>query len=106
MRTFIAVADAGRFQQAAADLSTTQQAVSRRVAALERDLARPPSAPTRPRPHRRHLDVILGPPLLIAALSAGYSGTMETMTAGSEWIAIVAYENVAGCPSPMAATRA
>lgn len=38
VRTFVAVVDAGRFQQAAADLSVTQQAVSKRVAALERDL--------------------------------------------------------------------
>lgn len=39
MRTFVAVADAGQFQEAAAALSLTQQAVSKRVAALERDLA-------------------------------------------------------------------
>jgi DNA-binding transcriptional LysR family regulator len=32
------VADAGQFQQAAADLSITQQAVSKRIAALEKDL--------------------------------------------------------------------
>ena len=38
MRTFVAVADAGQFQHAAADLSITQQAVSKRIAALERDL--------------------------------------------------------------------
>lgn len=38
MRTFVAVADAGQFQEAAADLSITQQAVSKRVAALEKDL--------------------------------------------------------------------
>ncbi|GAA2576008.1 LysR family transcriptional regulator [Actinomadura fulvescens] len=38
VRTFVAVADAGQFQQAAADLSITQQAVSKRVAALEKDL--------------------------------------------------------------------
>jgi DNA-binding transcriptional LysR family regulator len=38
VRTFVAVADAGQFQEAAADLSITQQAVSKRVAALERDL--------------------------------------------------------------------
>lgn len=36
--TFIAVADAGQFQEAAADLSVTQQAVSKRVAALENSL--------------------------------------------------------------------
>ncbi|MBH5338336.1 LysR family transcriptional regulator [Streptomyces pactum] len=39
VRTFVAVADAGRFQDAAAGLSVTQQAVSKRIAALERDLA-------------------------------------------------------------------
>jgi DNA-binding transcriptional LysR family regulator len=38
VRTFVAVADAGQFQEAAADLSVTQQAVSKRVAALEKDL--------------------------------------------------------------------
>jgi DNA-binding transcriptional LysR family regulator len=38
VRTFVAVADAGRFQEAAAGLSITQQAVSKRVAALEKDL--------------------------------------------------------------------
>lgn len=38
MRTFVAAADAGQFQVAAAALSITQQAVSKRVAALERDL--------------------------------------------------------------------
>jgi DNA-binding transcriptional LysR family regulator len=38
VRTFAAVAGAGRFQDAAADLSITQQAVSKRIAALERDL--------------------------------------------------------------------
>ncbi|MEU3252282.1 LysR family transcriptional regulator [Streptomyces sp. NPDC006997] len=38
IRTFVAVADAGRFQEAAAGLAVTQQAVSKRVAALERDL--------------------------------------------------------------------
>lgn len=38
VRTFIAVTDAGRFQEAAAGLSVTQQAVSKRVAALEADL--------------------------------------------------------------------
>ncbi|MFJ5609661.1 LysR family transcriptional regulator [Streptomyces sp. NPDC093221] len=38
VRTFVAVADAGQFQKAAADLSITQQAVSKRVAALERAL--------------------------------------------------------------------
>ncbi|MGM1064628.1 LysR family transcriptional regulator [Saccharothrix sp. Mg75] len=35
VRTFVAAADAGRFQDAADDLSVTQQAVSKRVAALE-----------------------------------------------------------------------
>jgi DNA-binding transcriptional LysR family regulator len=38
VRTFVAVADSGQFQMAAADLSLTQQAVSKRVAALEQDL--------------------------------------------------------------------
>ncbi|WP_147942968.1 LysR family transcriptional regulator [Microbispora sp. CSR-4] len=38
VRTFVAVADAGQFQEAAADLAVTQQAVSKRIAALERDL--------------------------------------------------------------------
>lgn len=38
VRTFVAVADAGQFQRAAADLSITQQAVSKRIAALEKDL--------------------------------------------------------------------
>ncbi|MFG2089204.1 MULTISPECIES: LysR family transcriptional regulator [unclassified Spirillospora] len=38
VRTFVAVADAGRFQDAAADLSITQQAVSKRIAVLEKDL--------------------------------------------------------------------
>ncbi|MER7702599.1 LysR family transcriptional regulator [Kitasatospora sp. NPDC097605] len=38
VRTFAAVAGSGQFQRAAADLSVTQQAVSKRVAALERDL--------------------------------------------------------------------
>ena len=38
VRTFVAVADAGQFSEAAADLSITQQAVSKRIAALERDL--------------------------------------------------------------------
>jgi DNA-binding transcriptional LysR family regulator len=38
VRTFVAVVDAGRFQEAAADLAITQQAVSKRIAALEKDL--------------------------------------------------------------------
>jgi DNA-binding transcriptional LysR family regulator len=38
VRTFVAVAEAGQFQEAAADLSITQQAVSKRIAALEKDL--------------------------------------------------------------------
>ncbi|UNO38562.1 LysR family transcriptional regulator [Streptomyces sp. MST-110588] len=38
VRTFVAVADAGQFQKAAADLSLTQQAVSKRIATLEQDL--------------------------------------------------------------------
>jgi DNA-binding transcriptional LysR family regulator len=38
VRTFLAVADTGRFTDAADDLALTQQAVSKRIAALERDL--------------------------------------------------------------------
>ncbi|MFD5027542.1 LysR family transcriptional regulator [Streptomyces sp. NPDC058373] len=38
VRTFVAVAEAGQFQEAAADLSITPQAVSKRIAALEGDL--------------------------------------------------------------------
>ncbi|MDG4862717.1 LysR family transcriptional regulator, partial [Streptomyces sp. T-3] len=38
VRTFVAVADAGQFQEAAAGLAITQQAVSKRIAALEKDL--------------------------------------------------------------------
>ncbi|MGG2464167.1 LysR family transcriptional regulator [Streptomyces sp. RGM 3693] len=38
VRTFVAVADAGRFQDAAAELSITQQAVSKRIATLEKIL--------------------------------------------------------------------
>jgi DNA-binding transcriptional LysR family regulator len=38
VRTFVAVADAGRFRDAADDLAVTQQAVSKRVAALEKSL--------------------------------------------------------------------
>jgi DNA-binding transcriptional LysR family regulator len=38
VRTFVAAADAGRFQDAATDLSVTQQAVSKRIAALEKTL--------------------------------------------------------------------
>jgi DNA-binding transcriptional LysR family regulator len=38
IRTFVAVADAGQFRDAAADLAVTQQAVSKRVAALEKGL--------------------------------------------------------------------
>ena len=38
VRTFVAVVDAGQFQEAAADLAITQQAVSKRIAALEKDL--------------------------------------------------------------------
>jgi DNA-binding transcriptional LysR family regulator len=38
VRTFVAVADAGQFQGAAADLLITQQAVSKRIAALEKEL--------------------------------------------------------------------
>ncbi|NEB80464.1 LysR family transcriptional regulator, partial [Streptomyces sp. SID14478] len=38
LRTFVAVADEGQFQVAAAELDVSQQAVSKRVAALEREL--------------------------------------------------------------------
>ncbi|MFF9221805.1 LysR family transcriptional regulator [Streptomyces viridosporus] len=38
VRTFVAAADAGQFQVAAAELAVTQQAVSKRIAVLERDL--------------------------------------------------------------------
>jgi DNA-binding transcriptional LysR family regulator len=38
VRTFVAAADAGQFQEAAAELSITQQAVSKRIAVLEKDL--------------------------------------------------------------------
>ncbi|MER5731801.1 LysR family transcriptional regulator [Streptomyces sp. NPDC002138] len=38
VRTFVTVADAGRFQEAAAQLALTQQAVSKRVAVLEKSL--------------------------------------------------------------------
>jgi DNA-binding transcriptional LysR family regulator len=38
VRTFVAIADVGQFQKAADELSVTQQAVSKRVAALEKDL--------------------------------------------------------------------
>ncbi|MGW7255261.1 LysR family transcriptional regulator [Streptomyces sp. NPDC054834] len=38
VRTFVALAEAGQFQKAAVDLSITQQAVSKRIAALERNL--------------------------------------------------------------------
>lgn len=38
VRTFVAVAEAGRFQAAADDLGVTQQAASKRVATLERQL--------------------------------------------------------------------
>ncbi|WP_128428542.1 LysR family transcriptional regulator [Streptomyces cyaneus] len=38
VRTFVAAADAGRFQDAAATLSITQQAVSKRIATLEKRL--------------------------------------------------------------------
>lgn len=38
VRTFVAVAETGQFQKAAVDLSITQQAVSKRVATLERAL--------------------------------------------------------------------
>ncbi|MEU0441815.1 LysR family transcriptional regulator [Streptomyces sp. NPDC006186] len=38
VRTFVAVAEAGQFQEAADELGVTQQAVSKRIAALERAL--------------------------------------------------------------------
>ncbi|MEU6086379.1 LysR family transcriptional regulator [Streptomyces sp. NPDC047085] len=38
VRTFVAVADSGQFQEAAAILAVTQQAVSKRIAALEKEL--------------------------------------------------------------------
>jgi DNA-binding transcriptional LysR family regulator len=38
VRTFVVAADAGQFQEAAAALSITQQAVSKRIAVLEKDL--------------------------------------------------------------------
>src|ERR1041384_7040913 len=38
VRTFVAAADAGQFQEAAAELAITQQAVSKRIAALEKAL--------------------------------------------------------------------
>ncbi|MFJ9950747.1 LysR family transcriptional regulator [Kitasatospora sp. NPDC091207] len=38
VRTFVAAAEAGQFQEAAAELAVTQQAVSKRIAALERGL--------------------------------------------------------------------
>jgi DNA-binding transcriptional LysR family regulator len=38
VRTFVAVAAAGQFQEAADELAITQQAVSKRIAALEREL--------------------------------------------------------------------
>ncbi|MFC4533283.1 LysR family transcriptional regulator [Sphaerisporangium dianthi] len=38
VRTFVAAADAGRFQDAADQMSITQQAVSKRIATLERNL--------------------------------------------------------------------
>jgi DNA-binding transcriptional LysR family regulator len=39
VRTFLAAADTGRFQDAAADLAVTQQAVSKRIAGLEKELS-------------------------------------------------------------------
>lgn len=38
VRTFVAAADLGQFQGAADDLEVTQQAVSKRIAALEKEL--------------------------------------------------------------------
>jgi len=37
VRTFVAAADLGQFQGAADDLEVTQQAVSKRIASLERE---------------------------------------------------------------------
>jgi hypothetical protein len=79
VRTFVAVADTGQFSEAAVDLSITQQAVSKRVAALERDLgvrqpaplayhAAQPSAHRPSQPARRpHLDTGVGPVINITA---------------------------------------
>lgn len=39
VRTFVAAAETGRFQDAATDLAVTQQAVSKRIAGLEKELA-------------------------------------------------------------------
>ena len=39
VRTFVAAAETGRFQDAASDLAVTQQAVSKRIAGLEKELA-------------------------------------------------------------------
>ncbi|MDJ0382477.1 LysR family transcriptional regulator [Streptomyces sp. G-G2] len=39
VRTFVAAADGGQFQEAAAELAVTQQAVSKRIATLERNLS-------------------------------------------------------------------
>ncbi|MEU8684138.1 LysR family transcriptional regulator [Streptomyces sp. NPDC048611] len=41
VRTFVAAVDTGQFQEAAAELAITQQAVSKRISALERDLGVP-----------------------------------------------------------------
>ncbi|MFH9014631.1 LysR family transcriptional regulator [Streptomyces sp. NPDC017943] len=38
VRAFVAIADSGQFQRAAVDLGLTQQAVSKRIAVLEKDL--------------------------------------------------------------------
>ncbi|MFF5103390.1 LysR family transcriptional regulator [Streptomyces sp. NPDC000134] len=38
VRTFVVAVDAGQFREAAAELAVTQQAVSKRISALERDL--------------------------------------------------------------------
>ena len=38
MRTFVAAAEAGQFQEAATELAITQQAVSKRIAGLEKDV--------------------------------------------------------------------
>jgi DNA-binding transcriptional LysR family regulator len=38
VRTFVAVADTGQFQAAGDELAITQQAVSKRIATLEREL--------------------------------------------------------------------
>ncbi|MEU0090164.1 LysR family transcriptional regulator [Kribbella sp. NPDC006257] len=53
VRTFAAVVDSGQFQAAADELGVTQQAVSKRLAALERELG--VLAPGQPPPGSRRL---------------------------------------------------